>query len=211
MSKRFRRRKNGNGKKKTNGTLALKLVRNIMRATEIKYIRNQATTTNLVDWNGGIAGLNEIIRGTGDLNARVGDKIQPVKILFNMSIFQNSLAIFSTHCRIVLFWDKQNKITAVNDLMSSTTMGTNIAPLSLVRYDKRFQVNILMDKLIRLDSQSPQSANIRKKITLKNKFTQFDGNSLTITTGVIKMILISDEQTNAPNMLYDIRVLFNDS
>jgi len=209
MSKRFRRRRNG--KKKTDGTKALKLVRTIMRATEIKYIRNQATTTNLVDWNGGIASLNEINRGTGDLNNRIGDKIQPVKVLFNMSIFQNSLAVFSTHCRIILFWDKQSKVVNVNDLMSSTTLGTNIAPLSLVRFDKRFQVNILLDRLIRLDHSSPVSAIIRKTITLKNKFTQFNENSLVINTGALKMILISDEETNAPNMLYDIRVLFNDS
>lgn len=184
---------------------ALKLARRVADAvnTEYKYI-DSTLSANAFDNAGTMSIQNAIAQGLSD-SQRVGDsaKIQNVSWRYYV---QNVTG--KTMARVMLLWDPQNRVTAVNQILETT--GSVLAPISPKLYDTRFQTKVLYDRIHNLYDDKPQDyVDIQIPINLH---TQFLAASTTITTGALRLVLISNQLiAAAPTLNSYMRVTFTDN
>lgn len=150
--------------------------------TEHKYL--DFNQTNTASWNGTLFTLNSIPQGDTDVT-RDGDsvKIMSCMLRYNVS--------YATNCvgRIIVFWDKQNAITAVSDVLALAALGTANAPNAPKPQDKRFMTKILFDSKHSVN-QNGQAMFTRSKQIPIGLHTQFNAGTTTINSGALKMLII---------------------
>lgn len=178
------------------------MAKGLKKASNIEYKAADVQDLSNANYSGYIATLNNIPQGATD-SSRVGDsiKLQTVTIRGQLGRVTSD-----STCRVILFWDKQNKVTTASDILQY--VGSSYAPFSDKYYDKRFQTKIFYDKVFTLDSNSPlRPFKIVKRIGLH---TQFEAGSNTINTGVLRLLFISNVNANTPSLQYNSHLTYTD-
>lgn len=169
---------------------------------EVKFA--DASISGNVLNTGGLFTLNNPPQGDTD-SSRDGDSLknQSINIRYRWQYKGEAC-----NGRIMVLHDKQNKVSAVTDVLDSGYIGlfSSIAPKD---YDKRFETQVLYDQVTQISSENPISIH---NINLPLGFhTQFENGSTTVNTGALKMLYISDATTNDPNLIMMSRLQFTDN
>ncbi len=203
--KRYRKRKKGSSP----GKKALKMVKQIKSAIELKFI-DTAISNNDVDFNGNFAPaiFNNPTQGLTDSN-RVGDTIKVISCRWRHFVRRNN----SSACgiRYTLIWDKYNTVANINDLYASN--GAQDSLISDYVKDKRGDYIVLHDETVQVASDyRTKTIGYRKRRI--NKKTQFQAGSTVFEKGALKLWAISDVDSNAgnqPQADFYIRVYYMDA
>lgn len=174
---------------------------------EHKYYDVSGTAT-LVDYDGSVIELNDVAQGDTD-TTRNGDQLAMISLMLRFYAVINSTARCTF--RLIVFYDSKNVVAIPTDILSSTYVGTSLAPMAPKSHDKRFDSKILYDVCFPLIVDS--DVKIRKKlIKLNSRRTQFQGGSTTINSGSLKMLLISslDSAANPPAIYFAARLGYTD-
>lgn len=216
----YKRKQNQRGKFKKWGAraggmahTAYKVAMRLKDMVNIEYKFADATaTTGSLDYNGSLFSIigaanggTGIPQGTTD-TTRVGDSIKLQNLTMRYTVARNGQDAWA---RVFLIWDPQNKLTAVSDVLQST--GSALAVITPKNYDKRFQCRVLYEATHKLDSSGNGLSKVDRVIPI-NKHVQFAGGSATsITSGDLKMLIISNVVTsNLPTMAYYLRLSYTD-
>jgi hypothetical protein len=192
---------------------ALSKAMQLERYMEDKYFDAAASVTSL-DRDGVIDTWNAIPQGDTDIT-RDGDYLYMKNIEIRASVWhdnQTGQQGASAGVRFIVFYDKQNTISTVSDLLDvSANDETNM--LSPIIWDVRKQVEVIMDVMVNADGVWKERVLKHWQIKL-DKQTQFTAGSTTITTGALKVVMISDRSSVSsylPQMYYYYRIIFKDA
>lgn len=184
--------------------------RQVTNILESKYI--DASYTMSPTYNGLINPLVNIARGDTDAE-RDGDTVRGRSLMLYFDATVNTLSSGTNVFRIIIFsWKPQRDSAsppAVNDVLANTSSGVGslYAPLCDLNHDGRQDFVVHYDKIFTLCQSSNTSQIVkRRRLKVKRKM-QFDGSSVTITTNEPYVLVISDQQTNAPTV--HIRTRYN--
>lgn len=187
---------------------AMKAMREIRKVktqmnAEHKYLDYNISALN-VDYNGHQYNLNVMAQGDTD-TTRDGDSIKVLNDSINLVVTRNGADAL---VRVIVFWDQMAKYSAVGNFLATT--GSILAPLSPRNHDSRFWFKTLYDQVYSVTADQPQQMDkIRIKI---NRHTQFDAGTTTVDSGVLRILLISDQVTsNLPVVDFTSRCFFTDN
>ncbi len=206
MSKRVKRKRM---KRESDGTKALRLVKKIKNNIEMKFF-DQNNVLNVSWLSNNVSNIIAVPQGQTD-SSRIGDVLAAKS--FRLSLCLTSLTVASVF-RVILYWDKQNLISTVGDLLHVT--GSSMVVNSAYNHDNRSRYIILLDKLWTL--QDPATSVALKTFTrwfsLKNKQVKYAAASTTVLTNNLKLFLISDKDPataiNLPEIQYYTRLHYTD-
>lgn len=172
---------------------------------ESKY--DDTTVTNTAyDFNGVIATMCNPAQGTTAIT-RTGDSIKMQNMTLRGYVYNNAA---SSVTRVIVFYDKDNTITNVSDYLQST--GSALATESPKNEDNKFKTKTLLDKSITLSLTGEDMKKFSYVIKI-GKHTDFVATTSTISSGALKMIIISNQTSGAssPNVTYYSRVTYLDN
>lgn len=163
--------------------------------------------------NPGTAGVFQLLNGVpagDDFNARDGRQVRIKSIQMNLRCLKNPSAT-NTVFRMLLVIDKQSNTagpTAANIL--DLTTATAVDAHRNLDYRKRFV--ILKDVRFCVNADTPEKiVDFYKRLDMKEVFDGTAGTIGDISTNSIYLLLISDEATNTPAVLYNSRIRFIDN
>lgn len=201
--------------KKTAGTVAktastaLKVasfVAGMVNAEKNYFDSNDSTSPT---YNGTLYKVLDMAQGT-DVLQRIGNSILVKSIYLNASCAINASATKSL-VRIVIFVDKMNQGSdpAVSDIISVT--GNGFAPICPLNVDHTSRYRILLDQKFALSNNGVQYRTYKKY--LKTKFhAKFTGSASTdVYKNQVYLLLVSDENTNAPLVNTCVRIGYYDN
>lgn len=173
-------------------------------------VHDYASIAGTFDYNGTIHTLNAPAQGDGD-TTRDGDSMKNQSVGLKIQFTANAAA--DHNVRMIIFWDKQNTVSAGSDLLEIT--GTSDAPYSFKKHDTRFESKVLYDVRFVLSANSPESGKfhlIDIPYIKLNKHTQFNAGTTTINTGALKLLVIcGGVTTNLPTVSVYSRLKFTDN
>jgi hypothetical protein len=187
---------------------ALAMAGQLQAARERKFVVSQVVQSG--DNLGHLIALNNPDQGLGD-QQRVGDRIRCVKIaLRGWSVIPGS-ASGRFALRFLVILDKQNTITGVDQVLIGT--GSNICPLNAFVKDYKKQFSVLYD------SETLHMDQYNKGITKRwntrcNLITQFVSGTTTVATGMLKLVIITNQSqasNQKPIWIGSVRVDYTDS
>ena len=185
---------------------ALKIAMRLKDMVNTEYKFLDTNYSNTMDYNGIVSTLNSISQGITD-TGRTGDSVKIQNIMLRGNILAGTVP---AQLRVILFWDAQNKVASVSDVLEST--GTAYSVLSPKNYDKRFQTKVLWDKVFDV---VPTADNAHRHFQLSlpiNLHSQYAAATSTINTGALKILLISNiVTTGLPTIVYYSRVSYTDN
>lgn len=150
--------------------------------------------------------LNSIAQGDTDLT-RDGDSLKMLRIRLLGHVNHNSANTSGNVIRCILFIDKQNTLGTIASFWSPLSTGACVDGSKV--YDTRFQSIVLVDKRFTLN---PQDENSLIDMSAPINFhTQYSAGSTTITSGVLRLLLLTDEGTNFPSYVFEERLYFVDN
>ncbi len=192
---------------------ALHLVRKNNASKEIKFFDIEINVSG-IDEDGELSdNLFLPAQGLTDVT-RIGDKCYLKSISWNLRVIPPTDGASTGQLRAMLFYDKQNTITGVGDILLPPA-ATADQPNAMYNVDKRRQWVKIFDKNIMVDNVN-KSFHILVRSKKFSHITQFNAGSTTVNTGSYKLIFISNAlQAGADATKIAVRGLirfnFNDS
>lgn len=160
--------------------------------------------TNVAN-NGTLINLCAPAQGLSD-NQRSGDSIKCQDFTIRAKWEDNAA---SAVVRMIVFEDKQNKVSSASDLLDNASSGGVVYSPKL--YDNRFETKILYDRTWKLIPSSDASIQLVDQTLHLGHHTQFSNATTTIVTGAYKMLLLSDRSTSTPAFQYHGRASYTDN
>lgn len=199
MSRRQYRSKR-NYRNRSLASKAYSLAKKAYKAPELKYIKTTGSVTS-PSTSGGVQELSVCSQGSTN-NDRIGDSISPTSVAIRLKASLNATAS-ETQIRILLYRWKLGTSTGVTDVLESSS------PVSFKSEDKRFQSEILYDRVFQLDAVRSQEMFVSFKRQLKHRISYAESATAANTNGIYIAIL-SDESTNTPGLSYRARLFYRD-
>lgn len=181
----------------------------------VKYLRTLVNSENHkldTDFDGNVANTGGITHvtaiGQGDgLNQRTGNSCLLSYLSLKCYITQHASATLSA-VRCILFIDLQqisDTSPAIGDLLTTVSIRSHYNANNVGRF------KVLYDQVYTMDGAKTKSLWIRKNFTL-NRHVRFNGSATTdIQKGGIYWALLSNEATNTPALLSQVRVGWHDN
>ena len=182
----------------------------LKRQVEHKYF-DKEEVGQAVGSAGVLLRLNLVPRGVM-VTERIGDVIHMSSVSINLTMV--SALAFNINVCIVVFYSKDSTIAVPGDWFSN--IGTNLAPLSVRNYQKRFDAKTLFWKNFILDSTDAlKQISIKIKLKGAHSMSAFPSGEVTpsfVEHGRLTLAIISSNSV-AANMLvdYKCRTFFTDS
>lgn len=191
--------------------LNAKAIRNIKSGIELKFHDIASVAVVDLDQVGTMVTLSAVSQGIGD-EQRIGDSI-----LCKFADIKTTFKLFTDTdiVRVVLIWDKQNKITGPADVFQIGGADDLRAMMSPFKKDNRAQFLVLHDMTVSLNA-SAQDENHSRMIHIKkklNKKIQFQAGTTTPLTGSLKILYVSNRssaQANKTTYNHYSRLLYSD-
>lgn len=185
-------------------------LRNLKSQIELKFhdVTSQADVDILQ--TGNLITLTNMAQGQTD-ETRNGDKVHAVNLDYRatVKISENTDVV-----RMILIWDKQNKITNAGDMMQVSIDNDPRSVLSAFKKDNRQQFLVLKDIVFAENLNFTASKKIRQiHFTRKlNKNIQFEAGGTTPLTGSLKVLWIGNTQNSndQATLRHYSRVLYSD-
>lgn len=169
-------------------------------------IYDSAFTYTVTDNNGILYNLCTPAVGTSAVG-RIGDSIKCQRSSLRL---QALVGTKSCLVRVIVFEDKQAKVTSSSNLLDPSAIGGQLACVAPKTYDNRFETKILFDKVIKLDSNNAiQHFEVDLHL---GHHTTFDAGTTSPVTGAYKMLVLSDQPVaTAPEVSHWCRTYFTDN
>lgn len=161
-----------------------------------------SSSGELLDWS-------QIAQGDS-AGQREGNSVKLQRLVVRGTVLKNASAT-NTRCRIIVFHDKDDTVSAVTDVLDGTAVATVNAPMATKNYDNRFKTKILYDKMMLLDTYNI-SRTFKINIPL-NFHAMYDSTGATDhSKGVLRCIMITNETgANYPTVTYFGHVSYTDN
>lgn len=174
---------------------------------ELDKVKNPTST-------GEIFFLNKIPQGDTDVT-RDGSsvKLQHLKVIGNI---QNSKGI-DTSCRVIIYWDEANTITSVYGAADGFFLSAVLPGYDFKNWNTRFKTSVLYDKTFELsvaNSSASVGSGVRKHLEIDlniGKHTQFLDATGEISSGALKLLIVSNATTSGPVFSYNQRLTYTDN
>lgn len=197
--RRFRRR--GRRSTKAVAYKALKLAKKANKLPELK--QNEITwSATSVSSSGTMEELSVVAAGTGN-NQKVGDRINPTSLRFRGTMNIHASATSSLVRLIIFRWNSGLFTTTVGDILVAGTIK------SFKSQDKRFESEILYDRVFKLNSVERPELFFQGKLKLKKPIA-YAGGASAANRNSIGYLILSDEATNTPTVDISSRMWFRD-
>lgn len=193
---------------------AFKMAKQIKSLINVEEKHYDVSGNPTISSSGSLVTLNSPQQGTTD-SMRIGDSIKCQSLELNYHLYPNgAMTATNTYlARVIIFEDKQNKVSAVSDIIDSTYIATGYAPIGLKDFDRRFETKVLYDELLEIDLITNMGKSRRVNLPLGHH-TQFEAASTTINTGAYKMLLLSSVPSasvnDVPAIIYTSRLHYTD-
>lgn len=187
------------------GKLALSKVKALERMArpETKYL-DLGYSANSVSWTGTLIELCTPTQGVG-VNSRVGDVVTLRGMTLKCTVGSTGA---NAIVRMIVFIDKENSITTPGQMLTVT--GSALAPLSPKVFDNQKNFRVLCDRLIAVDTYSPQQ-EINYYFSLKNIRQSFDPGTALPFQNNLKIFWISNVGATTPIYSQYTRVTYMDA
>lgn len=168
----------------------------IEKQTEAKFADSDVTVSAPIDWTGTILPLTNVIQNTTD-TGRIGDKIKPLSILWNILIQWNGSVTAGTSInvvRIIIFrWKPFFADVAPTPGKILQLVGQINTPHSPLAHDGRNQFNVIIDKTIVFDVVNSITRVVKGSKKLKgDHFIRYKAASTTNSSNGLYIMYISD-------------------
>lgn len=192
--KRRRRRGPPRSRYQNYAGAAKQLYRDVRKLKDLVNVETKmvetVSTIGTIDWNGGILTMNALLQGDTE-STRDGSsvKIQNLQCSGAIQFLQGITGAY----RLVVVWDESASITSTNNFFQ--TIGTAQSPYGYKNWDNRFKSKILYDKLIinrPIDASHSTLHHVQFDVPV-NKHTQYSDASGTISSGALRVIMITDQ------------------
>jgi hypothetical protein len=187
---------------------ALAMAGQLSAARERKFVVTSIVQS--ADSTGHLIALNNPVQGVGD-QQRVGDRIRCVRLIFDAWRVIPGSATGRFSLRFLIVLDKQNTLTDVDQIFLG--MGTNICPFNQFVKDYKRQFSVLYDSGPNHMDQY-NKGDTRRHNSRMNLITQFIAGTTTIATGMLKLVVLTNQAANSNNkpiLLGTFRVNYTDS
>jgi len=172
---------------------------------EFKYYDVSPSLPIASTYNGYITGpLCAPPQGT-DVESRTGDSIKMVNMTLRMVINYNGANY--ENVRVIVFLDKENSITNVNDYLD--TIGTSTAVLSPKNQINQYDSKTIMDETFAINVNNPQA--IIKKVFKLDIHEHFQASTTTVKNNAIKMIVIGQQASGGASFQYFSKITYLDN
>ncbi len=198
MPRHYKKRYNRN---RSLAAKAYALAKKAYKAPELKYHTLTGTIVG-PDNDGTTTSLSTIAQGT-DVDQRIGNVINPTSVTIKGKMNLHASAA-ATQIRVIIYRWVSEAPNAVTDVLQAATIQSFKSEL------KRFQSQILYDRVFQLDSVNRPELYFQKKVML-GKFMGFTEGSNLPNRNAIHLIILSDETTNVPLLAYQTRMFYKDS
>lgn len=170
---------------------------------EYKFYDDVVTGT-VTNYNGTL--LNNMLTIPQDVtaNGRTGDSVKLKNMTWRFEIKQGS---HEEVVRIILFIDKEDSTSGVNQLLQ--LVGSSMGVYSPKNENNKFNTKILFDKEFKVTNEYP----IYKfeKVVKLDYHLNFDAGTTTITNGVLKIALISQNISGGATYSHYSRITYLDN
>lgn len=200
---------------RSKGLATKKYVKSALRPLrqELKYFDTGDVTTQPTN-AGAIVSLSSIVQGDTDVD-RDGNQVKVRKLLMRIYAVQADATITGpTRIRMMVFIDKQsnNVPPAVTDVLETAS------PQSPMNLDFRLRFKVLYDKVIVLGgtaasitggtSSLPAAKFLTVRKMLGNRKLVFPAATNEANTNNIYLLLLSDQATDVPDVIWNSRIRF---
>jgi len=178
----------------------------IVNTRELKFQDISALST-VPSYTGSVTNLFAPAEGDSDI-ARAGDEIYIERIDFRLNAGMTGAG--SNQLRVILYRDKSFGLSTYPDrILDTNYLSTANAAQSPYEEDYLDNREIIYDKTFLLDSVTKAQMQLKVSKKLRRK-VQFVANTTTVSSGQIKLLMVTD--TAAPNLAVDYvsRVWFSD-
>lgn len=166
---------------------ALKLARRLADAVNIEYKESSNTNTVQPTNNGFMSDLTfQIAQGVAN-GARIGDSVKLQRL--TMRIYTDGITN-NEIIRMLIVEDKTNSIAATNNLLQYT--GSVYGVISPKLEQTKFNSRILYDHRFKLIPNSDNALSFQEFSIPLNFHTNYTPASTVVTTGALKLFLISN-------------------
>lgn len=195
---------------KAGGTQLWKDVKMLKNLINVEFKKHDVYNSVNSNNTGNLILLNGLSNGD-DYNDRDGRSVRFKSIQVQTRTLLNPSST-NTVFRMILFLDKQANAgsPAVTELLDVSTAARTDAFRNL-DYRKRYV--ILKDKRFTINSDYPEKiVDFYKKLDMKTIYDDSSTSTINdITTNSLYLYLVSDEVTNTPATLYNVRLRFIDN
>jgi len=181
--------------------------RTLSRQIERKYFSDNCwTAPKEPDSTGEMYALNTIVAGTG-VNNRIGEKLNLVRGVLNVRAIKHASATHTCLVGMVLY-DKEYTNAGINSgVILDYAGGVEFQPTVRLKENIKHRFVILKRFVMNLSANQPHAIKFMSyKI---NKKQLFDANGA--NTGLIHLLLMTNEDDNKPYVYYDTRIFFTDA
>ncbi len=185
--------------------MALKMVRSMNKAREVKVFQDPPATSTVVA-AGVIFPIGRLAQGDSQAQ-RDGNSVSIFKLSFRFLLIINASDANGSTWRVIFVRDKiqvQGGTPAILDILSSNNV------VSMYKADNRKRFDILYDVTGVITQTDPVSlgAFVRK---MQVKATYFGSVASDVLTNGFYVMVISSEPTNFPTFTTSAEILYNDS
>lgn len=201
----YKKRYNGYRKPRYSSTRvlakkALTVAKKAYRLPELKY-NDQSIVPTTVSGTGSINELSVMAQGSSN-NQRIGDMVKPTSVKYRCTMKINAAAT-DTLIRMIIFrWVSEEPSTAADVLANATVQ-------SFKSEDKRYQSEILVDRVYRISSVERPELFIKGSVKLNKPISYAGGGNVANRNG-IWVLFTSDEAVNTPTIAYQARLFYRD-
>lgn len=179
-----------------------KWVANLVNA-EYKFY-DDIVTGAVTNYNGSLVSSLMTIPQDVTANGRTGDSIKLKNLTWRFEIKQGS---HEEVIRIILFNDKQDEISGVNQLLQ--TVGTSMGVYSPKNEDNKYNTKILFDKDFKVTNEYPIT-KIEEVIRL-NFHADYVAGTTTVSNNVLKVAIIGQNVSNGATYSHYTRLTYLDN
>lgn len=171
--------------------------------SEVHKLDHQSTTT--VSTSGGIIHLTDIVQGDAD-STRTGNSVLVSGINIDLRMVKHASATTS-FMRVIIFQDNQqvaDTTPSVTDILATPNFNDFLSRTTVGRF------KILSSRVYNFEANNV--IRTYKKYFKISHHVRFNGTQSTdIQKGGIYLLVISDQVTNVPSLVYNTRTYFHDN
>lgn len=191
--------------------------RAIARTHEVKYsLYQQPEFAVLANGTNMYNATAAIVRGTEDINHRVGDRIKLIGLRFAFTIKERIGNDACQMARIMIFQWHPNSVPTPDMLLQNFSATAGPLTMSAMHnYDRRQDYTVLYDKVLTMTDTADSCIIYRKKFLKRmRQQIQYSAGGIT-STNAIWVIAISDDPSytnaNSPFMSYTLSQYYTDA
>jgi len=191
------------------GSVGYELYRDVKKLKDMVNVEYKeitwANTGTAVTYNGNNDPLSVIPQGVANAQ-RTGDSVKLQTLTLRGAVNLNAAGQEGL-VRMIILNDKNNIISTPATLL--TDVGTSLAPFGLKVEENKYETKMLYDRTFKVSNQNPITPF--KVVLPLNFHTNFVAGTTGVSTGMLRLIFVSNILINPPSVSYKVQLSYTDN